>query len=90
MKRDKYLGVRIDADEEQRLYKLSGSNDMPTFVTERLFSTSVIHGNSKEYPGWDIIERGRRDRGIRISHPKFGESVLLYPEDAEWGRFNEM
>lgn len=86
MSKTKYLSVRIDEDEERRIAKLSGQSSIAAFVMDRIFSMEQMHGNKEEYPGWEVVERGRRDRGIRISHPTFGETVMLYPEDREYRR----
>ena len=49
----------------------------------------VTIGRENEYPGWEVVERGRRDGGIKIAHPKHPEPVVLYPEDDAYGEFSE-
>lgn len=94
MKKEDYIGFRTTKEETARLKALAGGMSIPEYLLITAFTNERQRGNQTQYPGWEIEERGRRDRGIKISReptPSGMESpVLLYPEDREWQRFNDM
>lgn len=84
------LSIRFkDQFEKDRLSALAGENTVTDFVLGLAFNVERKHGTDEEYPGWEVVERGRRDRGIKIFHPKFKEAVVLYPEDDAYGQFDD-
>lgn len=83
------LSIRFKDDfEKKRLEALAGENTVTDFVLGLAFNVERKHGTDEEYPGWEVVERGRRDRGIKIGHPKH-EAVVLYPEDDAYGQFDD-
>jgi hypothetical protein len=84
------LSIRYkDAFEKARLELLAGENTVTDYVLERAFNVRLSRGSDRQYPGWEAVERGRRDGGIKISHPAFPDPVVLYPEDDAYGLFEE-
>lgn len=84
------LSVRLkDKFEKQRLETLAGENTISDYVLRQAFNQRRVHGSTQDYPGWEAVERGRRDGGIKITHPKYPEAVVLYPEDDAFGQFEE-
>ena len=83
------LSIRYkDAFEKRRLEMLAGENTLTDFLLGMAFGIKLGRGSDEEYPGWTAVERTRRDRGIKISHPKHGETVV-YPEDEAYASFEE-
>lgn len=82
------LNIRLKDDfEKKRLESLAGDNTLTDFILGLAFAKEGMP-NTSEYPGWTVVERGRRDKGIKISHPKHG-TVVLYPEDDAYGQFED-
>lgn len=87
MNKTKTISVRADEDEMERLKTLAGEMTVSKFLLARAFSVERPLGRPDKYPGWVVVEQGRRDLGIRIQHPSFVEQVMLYPEDAAYNDF---
>lgn len=83
------LNIRLrDEFEKKRLETLAGENTVTDYVLGRAFDVKRAKGDDKDYPGWAVVERNRRDMGIKISHDRHGV-VVLYPEDDAYGQFAE-
>ena len=84
------LSIRCkDAFERRRLDTLAGAENVTDFVLGLVFRVKRARGSDVEYPGWEVVERNRRDLGIKIEHPKHG-SVILYPEDEAYEDFAKL
>ena len=86
------LSIRLkDEFEKSRLEQLSGENTLTEFLLGLAFHSKPKKGNDTSYPGWDVIERNRRDGGIKISKdpaPLGRKSpVVIYPEDKEYKNY---
>lgn len=87
--------MRVDEFEKVRLEKLSGSESVGDFLLGLAFRVKHLGTpDNREYPGWEIVERNRRDGGIMIKKeptPMGRKSpVVLYPEDKEYARFSKL
>lgn len=89
MKKDTFISMRVSDEEKQRLEVLAGEQSLSAFLLSLGFSAKRVRGNEEEYPGWEVIERGRRDRGIKIAHASHKAPVILYPEDDAYLQFEE-
>ncbi len=86
------LSIRLkDEFEKSRLEALSGENTLTEFLLGLAFHTKSKKGDDTTYPGWDVIERNRRDGGIKISKdpaPLGRKSpTVLYSEDKEYKNY---
>jgi hypothetical protein len=92
-KRDKYLSMRVTEEELARVAVLAGEEKIPSFVLGVVFNVKRARGSDKAYPGWEVVERNRRDRGIKIARDPaplgMQSPIILYPEDDAYGQFVE-
>ena len=83
------LHIRFkDSAERKRLELLAGEMSLTDFVLGLVFDVKRFVGSGTEYPGWDVVERNRRDRGIKIARDSvplgMKSPTILYPEDAAY------
>lgn len=86
----------MSKEELERLEVLkewSGAKDMTAFMLKAAFAVKLPKdsGDDTFYPGWEILQQGRRDLGILIGKDpvplKMKSPVMLFPEDREYSRF---
>lgn len=81
-----------DFYEKRRLEHLAGGEGMTKFLLGLAFRVKPTgSGNETLYPGWDVVERNRRDGGIMIKKEPVPlnrtSPVVLYPEDRAYADF---
>lgn len=94
MSKTNFVSFRVTDEEMERIESLAGQMTPAAFCAEAAFSKIRVRGDDTQYPGWEILERGRRDKGIKIGRSPaplgMKSPVILYPEDKEYRRFSEM
>lgn len=84
-RRDKLVGFRVTREEYERLLQLAKGEKVADFLLMKGFMAYPRSGLVRSFKGYEVIERARRDLGIKISN---GEDMqVLYPEDTAYKTF---
>ena len=89
MSKDKLVTIRVTTEEMERLKHLSAAKTLSDSILASAFSVKGTQQNKRDTQHCWVVEKDRRDLGIKIVS-KLTPEIILYPEDTEYEKFSKM